>query len=92
MTNPIRRGAAASLLDRGEAEAGRPSRRVEVTDKATSELHHVVGIGMFGRQSECKRRDLPVGARPAGVRARIVPLWRQPREVRLAKPGRGKAG
>ena len=86
MTNPFRRGAAASLLDRGEAEVERPSRRGEVTGKPTSEAHHVVGVGMFGRQGGVSGETCGLTRGAAGVRARTVLQRREPREVRVAKP------
>ena len=50
-----------------------------------------MGAGWSGGKAD-KRRDLSAGVRLAGVRARVVPLRSDPREARLAKPGRGKEG
>ena len=57
-----------------------------------SEPHHVGGVGMPGRRSGASGETWRLGRGPAGVRARIVPQRREPREGRAAKPGRGKAG
>src|SRR5690625_1317063 len=66
--------------------------RAEVTVKATIRGHGVVGDGMSGRQSGVSGETWRSCARSPGVRALIVPLRLRPREVRLAKPDRGKVG
>jgi hypothetical protein len=77
----------ASLRPQGEAEGLRgPDRCAEVTEKATYGMHHVVEVGMLGRWSGVSGETCRSCARPAGVRALIVALRREPREVRLAKP------
>jgi len=93
MTNPFRRGAPAS--PRGSAKLRDPwvlIERAEVTEKAMFGARHVVGVGMLGRQGGVSGETCRLCAKPAGVRARIIPQRREPREVRLAKPGRGKVG
>lgn len=66
--------------------------RAEVTVKATTGGHGVVGDGMSGRQSGVSGETWRSCARSPGVRALIVPLRLRSREVRLAKPDRGKVG
>jgi hypothetical protein len=61
MTNPIRRGEAASLRLGGEAWVRRPIGRAEATGKATIRAHRVVGGGTFGRRSRVSRETCRAG-------------------------------
>jgi len=81
------------LLIQGEAWVQKdPEARAVVTVKATCLRHHVVGGGMIGRQGGVSGETCRLRARSAGVRALIVLQRRLPREVRKAKPYRGKVG
>jgi len=64
--------------------------RAEVTVKATFGGHDVFGGGMLGRQSGVSGETCRLVARPAGVRALIVPM--RPRRYGAARGAESKTG
>ncbi len=67
-----------------------PAGRADVTAKATFGGHDVFGGGMLGRRSGVSAETCRPVARPAGVRALMVPM--RPRRVGAARGAESKTG